>query len=548
MQRVRPQLRTGKPNLARVSAKVRRRSGMVLILVLVVVLMLSFAVYSFSELMVTEYAATKTGLRQLQRRELATSGIELAALAIQQRETNSGHPVEIKLPGYERARITVLRSMPTKNAQPNFGTIDESAKLNINTLPLEKSRLAEARRRLLVLPGMTLQIADAILDWRDPDEDVSEFGAETSYYAAQSSARLPRQGPFEDLNELLFVRGVTAEMLYGEDQNQNGLLDPEENDGDGQSPQDNRDGILQQGWSELLTTQGCESTLRSDGRRKINLNQPLLARLYDELEAEFGSEAATYIVAWRMRGATYLDALRPDEGNDLERRRLERLESAMSRLKSQLGDPERESDTLTADQTRRGGLTLTDSSAKFKSLVDLLGGQVQVAINGEDTLLESPWSADPATARRMLPVFERSLTTTDEMVLSGRISVNEAPESVLRSIPGLSESAARTIARIQPEIQSEKTSDEFRSVAWLVGRGILSLPELREMGPYITTGGDIRSGVCLGQMQGDAAISAIRFRVDCSGLNRRILFLQDLPVMSSREVGVPEIPMMSKLP
>jgi hypothetical protein len=148
----------------------------------------------------------------------------------------------------------------------------------------------------------------------------------------------------------------------------------------------------------------------------------------------------------------------------------------------------------------------------------------------------------------MLPVFEQSLTTTDEMVFQGRISINEAPESVLRSIPGMSESAARTIARIQPEIQSLNGSDEFRSVAWLVGRGIMSLPELREMGPYITTSGDVRSGVCLGQMQGDAAISVIRFRIDCSGFSRRILSIQDLPVMSSREAGIPEMPMMSKFP
>jgi hypothetical protein len=49
-------------------------------------------------------------------------------------------------------------------------------------------------------------------------------------------------------------------------------------------------------------------------------------------------------------------------------------------------------------------------------------------------------------------------------------------------------------------------------------------------------------------MQGDAAISVIRFRIDCSGFSRRILSLQDLPVMSSREAGIPEMPMMSKFP
>ena len=55
---------------------------MVLVLVLVVVMMLSFAVYSFSSLMVAEYSATTTGLTHLQRRELATSAIELPAASI----------------------------------------------------------------------------------------------------------------------------------------------------------------------------------------------------------------------------------------------------------------------------------------------------------------------------------------------------------------------------------------------------------------------------------------------------------------------------------
>jgi type II secretory pathway component PulK len=86
---------------------------MVLVLVLVVVMVLSFAIYSFSNLMVTEFAATAMGLTHLQRRELASSGIELAAFAIRQ-ETQAGgqsdsavslrQPITLELQNGERGQ------------------------------------------------------------------------------------------------------------------------------------------------------------------------------------------------------------------------------------------------------------------------------------------------------------------------------------------------------------------------------------------------------------------------------------------------------------
>ena len=36
---------------------------------------------------------------------------------------------------------------------------------------------------------------------------------------------------------MLLIKGVTADLLLGEDTNANGLLDPEENDGDENLPQ-----------------------------------------------------------------------------------------------------------------------------------------------------------------------------------------------------------------------------------------------------------------------------------------------------------------------
>lgn len=519
---------------------------MVLVLVLVVVMVLSFAVYSFSSLMVAEYAATTTGLTHMQRRELVNSGLELASLAIRQQAgpQSSEHlvlptkPIRLQLPDGRTAAISFLQQLPVAGKPAAFGLRNESAKLNINTLPLELSRRKESRRRLMVIKGITVQIADAILDWMDPDDEASEFGAETSYYTAQAPPRKPRQGRFAELSELLQVRGITPGLLYGEDQNGNGILDPEENDGAQTFPPDNGDGFLQRGLSDYLTLLSCESTLLPQGRRKINLNQSVLARLYDQLEPAFGSDVATYVVAWRMRGATYLDEPRPDEGEQQEQRRLERLESVRKRLESQLGSVDGRSPSLMADQTRRAGLTLSDGSMRFQSLVDLFGGQVRVPVDGKDTLLKSPWAADPVTIRRVLPMLEQMLTTVDSDVLPGRISINDAAEVVLRTIPGITESAASAIVRMQSEIRQTESGSEFQSVAWLMSRGIVSAAELRAMGSSITTHGDVRSGIAIGQTAGSLSVAAAGFMLDCSGRNNRIVALHDLPVMAGESAGL----------
>lgn len=522
------------------------RRGMVLLLVLVIVMMLSFAAYSFSGLMLAEYSATAAGLTHRQRLELADSGIELSAVLVRRRmhagnlniSTNAGRPFELELSEGKRSRITLLREMPGRGKPPQFGLMDESAKLNINALPLESSRRKEARGRLIRLPGISVQVADAILDWMDADDEASEFGAETSYYSAQNPARRPRQGPFRELAELLQVRGINADLLYGEDQNNNGLLDPEENDGDRNWPADNRDGALQRGLTEYVTLWSCEGTELPGSRRKINLNQPVLANLYDQLESTFGPDGATYLVAWRMRGAVWSDEPRPDAGEEVERRRLERLESLKKRLTAQLSHVDRLRPSLNSDQTRRGGLLLSDGPMEFGSLLELFGGQVRVSLNGKDALLQSPWPADPVTVRRMLPIFEQMLTTTDASVLSGRINVNEASMPVLKTIPGMTEAAATAIASIQNQIQRANDSDEFSSVAWLVSRGLVSMAELRAMGPYITTQGSVCSGISVGQTSGHAPLAAISFVVDCSRSERRILYLQDLPVMSPVALGL----------
>ena len=205
-------------------------------------MLMSFAVYSFSNLMLVEYQATTIGLRQIQRRELAESGIDLAIVSMRQRQspnqtvsasgTSNGRisngrisggrsqdcfaePVMIPIGNDQFGTISVLQDIPAKGDPPLYGLLDESAKLNLNSLPLELSRRKESRGLLMELPGITIQLADCILDWMDPDDEASEFGAESSWYSSQSPPRQHRQGPLQSLDKLLQIRGMTAELLYG---------------------------------------------------------------------------------------------------------------------------------------------------------------------------------------------------------------------------------------------------------------------------------------------------------------------------------------------
>jgi hypothetical protein len=59
------------------------------------------------------------------------------------------------------------------------------------------------------------QLADAILDWRDPDDLTRTNGAEADDYEARGLDYKPSNGPFNLLTELLLVRGVTGELFWG---------------------------------------------------------------------------------------------------------------------------------------------------------------------------------------------------------------------------------------------------------------------------------------------------------------------------------------------
>jgi general secretion pathway protein K len=61
-------------------------------------------------------------------------------------------------------------------------------------------------------------IVDSITDWLDTDETPLPFGAETDYYLSLENPYPAKNGALETVDELLQVRGITPEILYGSDE------------------------------------------------------------------------------------------------------------------------------------------------------------------------------------------------------------------------------------------------------------------------------------------------------------------------------------------
>jgi DNA uptake protein ComE-like DNA-binding protein len=184
--------------------------------------------------------------------------------------------------------------------RPVFGLVDEASKLNLNTATADM---------LQNLPRMTTEFAAAIVDWRDADSDVTPGGAETETYMRRQPAYRCKNASFESIDELRLVAGATLEILFGEDANLNGVLDPNENDGDLSPPPDDRNGRLDPGILEYVTVYSRESNTRTNGSPRINVTSTNQVQLASLLRERLGTERANQILARFGRGSGQVNSL-----------------------------------------------------------------------------------------------------------------------------------------------------------------------------------------------------------------------------------------------
>ena len=194
------------PTINRAYAAPHPPAGTVLIVTIWIILIISSMVLIFARTMrVSAYAAANAVATQ-QADLIADGALQsvLAQIALQEELTDKEKSELTEAVPVGEGYFWLLQSNLEDDQEYTFGLVHESSKINLNSASLEM---------LQKLPGMSAELAAAIVDWRDEDSDLTEGGAESEYYLLQSNAYACKNAPLETVEEILLLRGAMDDPL-----------------------------------------------------------------------------------------------------------------------------------------------------------------------------------------------------------------------------------------------------------------------------------------------------------------------------------------------
>ncbi len=173
--------------------------GVVLVMVLWIVTLLSVIATGFIYTLRTETNLASHGVDRARAIALAEAGISYAVIRVMQPDPEKRWPVDGSPQDWRFGTGNV-----------HIGIQDVSGRIDIN----------QANRNLLqdfleysgVAQEEVDALLDAIADWRDPDDETHLNGAEENEYLAAGREQGPKNAPFESVEELLQVLGMTSEL------------------------------------------------------------------------------------------------------------------------------------------------------------------------------------------------------------------------------------------------------------------------------------------------------------------------------------------------
>ena len=117
-------------------------------------------------------------------------------------------------------RYIYERDIFTGYEQVFYGMKDEERKINVNKATQDM---------LESLPGMDMDIAISIRAWRgDPELGQDVLLSEDSYYKGLDKPYERKGKDIEYIEELLLIRGITQDLLFGKDLDGSGVIDDNE--------------------------------------------------------------------------------------------------------------------------------------------------------------------------------------------------------------------------------------------------------------------------------------------------------------------------------
>ena len=215
----------------------QRKSGIAMIIVMIVILVLGVLAGGFSYSMKVETKLAQNSGFDGDLEWMGRSGIELARYVLVQElnvPTEPWDSLNQKWAGGPMGTNEVLDTVSLQNNQlgPGFFSIkiiDLERKVNINLINEANIPMFQQALNLAGAdPGDISTISDSLLDWIDPDENPHISGSETADYLSHPNPgyapHVAKNGPIDDLSELLLLHGMTPEIFFGPSEPGMGVL------------------------------------------------------------------------------------------------------------------------------------------------------------------------------------------------------------------------------------------------------------------------------------------------------------------------------------
>jgi general secretion pathway protein K len=210
--------------------------GIAMIIVMIVILVLGVLAGGFAYSMKVEIKLAQNSGFDSDMEWLGRSGIELARYVLVQSLLTSEpwDSINQKWAGGPMGTNDILETISLENNELGSGVfsiriIDLERKVNINLInEVSVNMLQQALNLAGADPADIQTITDSFLDWVDLDENPHLSGTESSEYSANPNPGfapyMAKNGPIDDLSELLLIRGITPDVYFGPGESGGGLL------------------------------------------------------------------------------------------------------------------------------------------------------------------------------------------------------------------------------------------------------------------------------------------------------------------------------------
>lgn len=261
-------------NLRRIApAHMARRRGTILVTTIAICLTLAAVVMVLVRSMAVEARASANTAAAVQAETIETGAEEYLKALLNVNNVAVMDPNTFTqdyfagVPVGNTGWFFILRPVYDDPNMPLYGLVDECSKVDINfaTGNGATRNAGVVYNQLLMLPGMTEDVAGAIIDWQDgEDGPYNGLGAESDVYTSMSPAYYCKNAPFEAVEELMMVRGMVHTALWGD--GSAGPLGVESGTiGSSRPVQGLNGGLSPRGWYDLLTVHAYSAPAAGGG-------------------------------------------------------------------------------------------------------------------------------------------------------------------------------------------------------------------------------------------------------------------------------------------